>query len=329
MLQSLLDRPIAFHRPFVKLGVGVNGALMLSQAIYWSGRTDERDGWFYKTQVEWEEETGLTRYEQEGARRKLISLGLMEELKKGVPCKLYYRVSIENLYESLFAENQQTGLLETSELDCGKPAIWLAENQQPITESTKETTTEITKQAPRSRAAQSMMADAEKLKALGVEEQVAIDWLAIRKKKRAPLTDTAIKALIREAEKAGLSVGSAVQISAENGWSGFKASWDFGAIDEEPEIFAEVVEAYNRICGGVFTLCAGKTKVRVAQVLGMLNLEFMGGKPFSNGIHIWEQYFSDCLANKYWRGENENGWVADFDFVTKPANAIKLMERMN
>ena len=30
------DRPIAFNRDFVDLGIGITGALLLSQAIYWS-----------------------------------------------------------------------------------------------------------------------------------------------------------------------------------------------------------------------------------------------------------------------------------------------------
>ncbi|MGL1664079.1 hypothetical protein ACSTJP_00070, partial [Vibrio parahaemolyticus] len=71
--------------------------LMLSQALYWSKRTNDPDGWFYKSQVEWEEETGMTRYEQEGARKALIKLGVLEELKRGVPCRLHYRVNMKAL----------------------------------------------------------------------------------------------------------------------------------------------------------------------------------------------------------------------------------------
>ena len=55
----LPDRPIAFNRDFVSIGCGIKGALMLSQAVYWGKRTTAKDGSFYKTQAEWEEETGL------------------------------------------------------------------------------------------------------------------------------------------------------------------------------------------------------------------------------------------------------------------------------
>lgn len=62
---------------------------------------------------------------------------------------------------------------------------------------------------------------------LGVDAQVAADWLEVRKGKRAKLTQTAIDALCREAAKAGISVAEAVRICAERGWQGFNASWNW------------------------------------------------------------------------------------------------------
>jgi hypothetical protein len=100
-LGQILDRPIAYHRAFVSLRVGVTGAVLLSQAIYWSQRTKDKDGWFFKTQVDWEDETGLTRREQEGARKKLRSAGVLEEKRKGVPARLFYRVDFAKLWEKL------------------------------------------------------------------------------------------------------------------------------------------------------------------------------------------------------------------------------------
>ncbi|MBD1554683.1 DnaT-like ssDNA-binding domain-containing protein [Pseudomonas typographi] len=142
-LQALLDRPVAYHSSFVKLGAGATGALMLSQAVYWSSRTNDQDGWFYKSQTEWEAETGLTRYEQEGARKKLAKLGFLEEKKKGLPCKLYYRVALDFLVATLDAENPQTSMGKTSKQDCGKPSGQSGENQQSITENTTESTSDL------------------------------------------------------------------------------------------------------------------------------------------------------------------------------------------
>lgn len=60
---------------------------------------------------------------------------------------------------------------------------------------------------------------------LGVDEKHANDWMTARKQKKAPMTDTALEGVIREAAKAGITLDDAVKIAAENSWVGFKASW--------------------------------------------------------------------------------------------------------
>jgi len=115
LLQSLLDRPIAFHRCFVPIG-GLVGAVMLGQAIYWSKRTSNPDGWFYKTIGEWEEETGLTRFEQETAKRNLK--GILEIERRGIPARLYFRIDWNMLEKTL----NNHSLLKSSNQECGNPA---------------------------------------------------------------------------------------------------------------------------------------------------------------------------------------------------------------
>lgn len=96
-------RPIAFHRPFLYLGLNVSAGVFLSQVCYWSENrtTIDRDGWFYKTADDWFEETGLTRREQEGARKKLRDLGILEEKRQGLPAKLFFRVNHDVLHKLL------------------------------------------------------------------------------------------------------------------------------------------------------------------------------------------------------------------------------------
>ncbi|WP_202913975.1 hypothetical protein [Serratia sp. 3ACOL1] len=137
ILMQLLDRPIAFQPSFVAIGAGVTGAVLLSQLVYWQNRMD---GWFYKTQAELTTETGLTRYEQEGARKKLIAAGVLEEKLRGVPAKLFFRVN-EIALETLLiqhAENQQSSMRKTRKLGCGKPADKNAENPQASLQETSE-----------------------------------------------------------------------------------------------------------------------------------------------------------------------------------------------
>lgn len=79
------DRPIAFHRCFVTLTGSVTAALMLSQAVYWQKRSKHEDGWWFKTRDDWNKETGMGRYEQESARKRLRQLGLLREDLRGWP----------------------------------------------------------------------------------------------------------------------------------------------------------------------------------------------------------------------------------------------------
>lgn len=59
----------------------------------------------------------------------------------------------------------------------------------------------------------------------GVGLDVARDWMAVRKKKNAPETLTALNGLAREAQKAGLSLEDAVQVCAERNWQSMDAKW--------------------------------------------------------------------------------------------------------
>lgn len=140
-LQFLLDRPIAYHRCFVTVTGSVNAAIMLSQALYWSKRTTAPNGWFWKTQEEWEEETGLTRYEQEGARKLLKKTGFWNEKLVGVPATLHFEIDYDVLDKVL----SQTSMRKNHKLDVEEPPNQIGEKPQTKgTEITSENTTEIT-----------------------------------------------------------------------------------------------------------------------------------------------------------------------------------------
>jgi hypothetical protein len=59
----------------------------------------------------------------------------------------------------------------------------------------------------------------------GVESVVAVEFLALRCRKRAPLTPLALAGIRREAAKAALSLEDAMRMAIERGWQGFKAEW--------------------------------------------------------------------------------------------------------
>ncbi len=77
----------------------------------------------------------------------------------------------------------------------------------------------------RKRAAPAVLVSVDNLVEAGVEKQHATDWLAVRKVKNLPLTETAWAETQAEAIKAGLSIADAIRRAAAEGWAGFKASW--------------------------------------------------------------------------------------------------------
>lgn len=58
-----------------------------------------------------------------------------------------------------------------------------------------------------------------------VDQQVWNDFLSIRKAKKAPMTETALKGIEREAKKAGWSLEKAISECVTRGWQSFKADW--------------------------------------------------------------------------------------------------------
>lgn len=59
----------------------------------------------------------------------------------------------------------------------------------------------------------------------GIDGQLAQDYIALRKSHRAPITQTALKGIEREANNAGLSLEQVLTICCERGWRGFRAEW--------------------------------------------------------------------------------------------------------
>jgi hypothetical protein len=142
-LQDIAGDAVAFYPAFRKvLGLNATATQFLSQAVYWTERTE--DGWFYKTSEEWNEELGLTLEEVKGARKKLKSIGILSEQRKGIPAKLYYKVDTDELLAVLSGEKPLTVVVKTPKLEVVKPSICSEENPRSITETTQETTAETT-----------------------------------------------------------------------------------------------------------------------------------------------------------------------------------------
>ena len=59
----------------------------------------------------------------------------------------------------------------------------------------------------------------------GIAGQIAEDFLTIRKAKRQPLTETAVRLIAADAEKCGMTALQAVEYAISNGWGSFRAEW--------------------------------------------------------------------------------------------------------
>jgi hypothetical protein len=59
----------------------------------------------------------------------------------------------------------------------------------------------------------------------GIPEQLAADWLTLRKGLKAAVTETVLQGIEREAAKARLTLAEALAMCCERSWRGFKAEW--------------------------------------------------------------------------------------------------------
>lgn len=63
------------------------------------------------------------------------------------------------------------------------------------------------------------------LAAHGITGQLAEDFLTIRRAKRQPLTETAMRLIAADAKRCGMTAAQAVEYAIGNGWASFRAEW--------------------------------------------------------------------------------------------------------
>lgn len=269
-----LGQPIAYFPNLAKLLGGVNASIFFSQLFYWLPKSNHPDG-IYKTAAVIEAETGLTVQEQRTARKKLVDLGVLVETNRRIEHRLYFRLDLARFdelslqhsgsAESTFAavtsnipemQNQHSGSAESTFDEMQNQHSYKEQEntrrlQQEITagefsaqarEHAPDTCEEKSKNAKKSEQHFDGM---KALLALGVDAQVAADWLVVRKGRRAKLTQTALDGLCREAKKAGISAAEAVRICVERSWQSFNASWDWRAQAGKPKSRHDVPKEFS------------------------------------------------------------------------------------
>lgn len=81
------------------------------------------------------------------------------------------------------------------------------------------------------------------LMSLGVTEEHARDFIAVRKTKRATNTETAFRLIEKEITKSGRSADECIRTAVEHSWQGFKAAW-LPKESEQPKFVGSDVEGY-------------------------------------------------------------------------------------
>ena len=113
-----IGRPVAYYARLNKITGSAIATLFLCQFLYWEGKQRDPDGWIYKTQSDIEEETGLSRREQESARKDLGALGFLEERRVGIPARLEYRPNLDEIdrqWAEFLQSKDSTALIQKRE----------------------------------------------------------------------------------------------------------------------------------------------------------------------------------------------------------------------
>jgi hypothetical protein len=115
--EMLPNRTVGYSPDLARAVGGATIGLFLSQLLFLSDKGANPDGWVYKSEAEMGRETGLTKREQQTARRKLLSLGVIAIERRGFKFTYHFKVIWERLYQVI--EKFQRG--QTVPTEKGEP----------------------------------------------------------------------------------------------------------------------------------------------------------------------------------------------------------------
>jgi hypothetical protein len=132
----LPNRVVGYSPDLARIVGGATIGLFLSQLLFLSDKGANAQGWVYKSEAEMGQETGLTKREQQTARRKLLSLGVIAIMRGGWKNTYHFKVIWEKLYQVIAGfqwpqniptqkiEQQQTVPTEPVQNVPTQPALW-------------------------------------------------------------------------------------------------------------------------------------------------------------------------------------------------------------
>jgi len=82
------------------------------------------------------------------------------------------------------------------------------------------------------------------------------------------------------------------------------------------ELYAEILPELQQV---VISLFHGKPRARALAARWAEHEDFRTEE-------FWRAFFSTVRTSKHWMGDNDRGWMADFEFLMKPSNFSKCCE---
>jgi hypothetical protein len=113
--EMLPNRTVGYSPDLARIVGGATIGLFLSQLLFLSDKGTNPEGWVYKSEAEMGRETGLTKREQQTARRKLLALGVIAIMRGGWKNTYHFKILWEKLYQ-VIAGFQQTQNVTTQKV---------------------------------------------------------------------------------------------------------------------------------------------------------------------------------------------------------------------
>jgi hypothetical protein len=125
-IKDMLPNRVVGYSPDLARAVGgATIGLFLSQLLFLSDKGANPEGWVYKSEQEMGKETGLTKREQQTARRKLLSLGVIVIMRGGWKNTYHFKVIWEKLYQVITGsqrpQNAATATVERTQTVSTEP----------------------------------------------------------------------------------------------------------------------------------------------------------------------------------------------------------------
>lgn len=91
----------------------------------------------------------------------------------------------------------------------------------------------------------------------------------------------------------------------------------------QPVPLEKILRLYNEICGDVFKKASLMNNAREKNIRKCWAYK-VNGKLIFQSAQFWTLFFNRCLLNEHWRGNNDRGWRASLEFLTR----MDVMERV-